>query len=187
MTDVSGGDAGARSNDEADEPDGHDRPDEHDDGPPPPERPLMSDQRRPPVRRPVPPPRPVLTARILWFASFALNAAAVLVAAFGVVIVVDVVAAARAGTPEPELSATMGRLGDAAFAALPDRDGAVELRVRGREGAYWTSAGVVDVLENHGVDVRVGPELEFAYGPHRLVRGDRVRARRRAANRWAHG
>jgi hypothetical protein len=105
------------------------------------------------------------------------GAAAILVVALGVVVVVDVLAAARAGTPEPELSATMGRLGDAASAALPDGDGAVELRVRGREGAHWTSAGVVDVLEHHGVDVRVGPELEFAYGPHRLANGDRIRAR----------
>jgi hypothetical protein len=71
----------------------------------------------------------------------------------------------------------MGRLGDAAAAALPHGDGAVELRVRGGEGAYWTSAGVADVLEHHDVDVRVGPELEFAYGPHRLVHGDRLRAR----------
>jgi hypothetical protein len=100
-----------------------------------------------------------------------------LVAVFAVITVVDIVAAARAGTPEPELSAAMGRLGDAAAAALPPGDGAVELRVRGREGAYWTSAGVADVLEHHGVDVRVGPELEFAYGPHRLVHGDRLRAR----------
>jgi hypothetical protein len=102
---------------------------------------------------------------------------AVLVAAFAVVTVVDVVAAARAGTPDPELSATMGRLGDAARAALPDRAGAVELRVYGGDSAHWISAGVIDVLEHHDVDVRVGPELEFTYGPHRLLHGDRVRAR----------
>jgi hypothetical protein len=105
------------------------------------------------------------------------GAALGLVAVFAVITVVDVVAAGRAGTPEPELSAAMGRLGDAAAAALPHGDGAVELRVRGGEGAYWTSAGVADVLEHHDIDVRVGPELEFAYGPHRLVHGDRLRAR----------
>jgi hypothetical protein len=105
------------------------------------------------------------------------GAALGLVAVFAVITVVDIVAAARAGTPEPELSAAMGRLGDAAAAGLPGGDGAVQLRVRGSEGAYWTSAGVADVLEHHGVDVRVGPELEFAYGPHRLVHGDRLRAR----------
>ena len=32
------------------------------------------------------------------------------------------------------------------------------------------------MLEHHGVDVRVGPELEFAYGSHRLVGDDPVRA-----------
>lgn len=80
MTDASGGNAAGRSTDDPDEPD---RPGGDDDGPPPPERPPMSDRRRPPVRRPVPPPWPVLTARILWFVSFALNAAAVLVAFLG--------------------------------------------------------------------------------------------------------
>ncbi len=100
----------------------------------------------------------------------------VVVAALAVVVVVDSVAAARAGTPQPEASASMAKLGDAAFAALPHRDGVVEVRVRGHEGAYWASAGVADVLEHHGVDVRVGPELEFAYGSHRLVGDDPVRA-----------
>jgi hypothetical protein len=89
---------------------------------------------------------------------------------------VDVVAGARAGTPAPVSSAAMGRFGDAAFAALPDRDGVVEMRARGREGAYWATAGVVDVLEHHGLDVRVGPELEFIYSSHRLVGDEPVRA-----------
>jgi hypothetical protein len=109
--------------------------------------------------------------------QFARVSSAVVVAGLGVILVVDVVAAARAGTPEPAASAAMGRLGDAAHAALPAGDGAVEVRVRGAEGAYWTSAGVADVLEHHGLDVRVGPELEFAYGHHRLLHGDRLRAR----------
>jgi hypothetical protein len=100
----------------------------------------------------------------------------VLVAAFAAVVVVDTVSAARAGTPEPIASASMAKLGDAAFAALPARRGVVELRVRGHEGAYWASAGVADVLEHHGADVRVGPELEFAYGPQRLVGDDPVRS-----------
>ena len=100
----------------------------------------------------------------------------VAVAAFAAVVVVDTVAAARAGTPQPEASAAMAKLGDAAFAALPNRDGVVEVRVLGNEGAYWASAGVADVLEHHGVDVHVGPELEFAYGSHRLVGDDPVRA-----------
>jgi hypothetical protein len=99
-----------------------------------------------------------------------------LVVAFAVVTTVDVVAAARAGTPEPGISAAMGRLGDAAFAGLPDRAGVAEVRVHGGEGAYWASAGVADVLEHHGVEVRVGPELEFAYGSHRLVGDNPVRA-----------
>jgi hypothetical protein len=101
---------------------------------------------------------------------------AVLVGAFVVVAAVDVAAGARAGTPQPRTSAAMGRLGDAAFAALPDRPGVAEIRVRGGEGAYWASAGIADVLEHHGITVRVGPELEFAYGSHRLVGHDRVRA-----------
>jgi hypothetical protein len=105
------------------------------------------------------------------------GAMAVLVTAFAVVTIVGIGAGVTAGTPHPELSAEMGRLGDAANAALPRGNGSVELRVRGGEGAHWTSASVADVLEHHGVDVRVGPELEFAYGPHRLVDGDRIRAR----------
>lgn len=100
----------------------------------------------------------------------------VLIAAFAVVTAADVVAAARAGTPEPQTSAAMGRLGDAAFGALPNAEGVAEVRVRGKEGAYWASAGVADVLEHHGVRVRVGPELEFAYGSHRLVGNNPVRA-----------
>ena len=60
---------------------------------------------------------------------------AALVVVFATVVVVDTVAAARAGTPEPEASASMAKLGDAAFAALPDRPGVVEVHVRGREGA----------------------------------------------------
>jgi hypothetical protein len=69
MTDASGGNAGSRPSDELD-----------DDAPPPPERPALSDQRRPPVRKPVPPPWPLPTARVLWFASFAASAAAILIA-----------------------------------------------------------------------------------------------------------
>jgi hypothetical protein len=104
----------------------------------------------------------VASPRTLPIARIAMS---VLVAAFVAVVVVDTVSAARAGTPEPIASASMAKLGDAAFAALPDRPGVVEVRVRGHEGAYWASAGVADVLEHHGADVRVGPELEFAYGP----------------------
>jgi hypothetical protein len=74
MTDASGGNAG---------PNPTDALDDDDEGPPPPERPVMSDRRRPPVRKPVPPPWPIPTARILWFASFALDAAAMLVAFLG--------------------------------------------------------------------------------------------------------
>ena len=72
MTDVSGGNAGSRPS--ADDLDGEQ------DGPPPPERPALTDQRRPPVRKPVPPPWPLPTARVLWFVSFAASAAAILIA-----------------------------------------------------------------------------------------------------------
>jgi hypothetical protein len=116
------------------------------------------------------------TIRSPRFQQIARVGMAVLVVALTTIVVVDTVAAARAGTPEPDASASMAKLGDAAFAALPDRPGVVEVRVRGREGAYWASAGVADVLEHHGADVRVGPELEFAYGSHRLVGDDPVRA-----------
>lgn len=47
---------------------------------PPPARPELSDQTRPPVFRPIPPPRTVTWARALWFASFAFNAVGVLIA-----------------------------------------------------------------------------------------------------------
>lgn len=72
MTDASGGNAGSRPS--ADDLDGEQ------DGPPPPERPALTDQRRPPVRKSVPPPWPLPTARVLWFVSFAASAAAILIA-----------------------------------------------------------------------------------------------------------
>jgi hypothetical protein len=51
-----------------------------DDLAPPPERPSLSDERRPPVLKTVPPPRSVKTARILWLLSFTAVAAAMLIA-----------------------------------------------------------------------------------------------------------
>lgn len=55
--------------------------DDHgDDLAPPPERPALSDDRRPPVLKIVPPPRSVRTARVLWLLSFTVTAAAMLIA-----------------------------------------------------------------------------------------------------------
>lgn len=55
-------------------------PDDDPDSVPPPARPVMSDQTRPPVLRPVPPPRSIRTSRSLWLLSFVLSAFGVLVA-----------------------------------------------------------------------------------------------------------
>ena len=98
----------------------------------------------------------------------------VAVIAFAAVMVVDSVAAARAGTPHPEASAAMAKLGDAAFAALPARDGVVEVRVRGQEGVLGERASPTS--SSTMASTYVGPELEFAYGSHRLVGDDPVRA-----------
>jgi hypothetical protein len=51
-----------------------------DDLAPPPERPSLSDDRRPPVLKIVPPPRSVKTSRVLWLLSFTAVAAAMLIA-----------------------------------------------------------------------------------------------------------
>lgn len=51
-----------------------------DDLAPPPERPSLSDERRPPVLKIVPPPRSVKTSRVLWLLSFTAAAAAILIA-----------------------------------------------------------------------------------------------------------
>jgi hypothetical protein len=46
----------------------------------------------------------------------------------------------------------------------------------GGAGSLWTGAGIANLLDQHGVEVRVAPELEFAYGPGEvLAPGERVR------------
>src|SRR5688500_7059376 len=48
--------------------------------PPPPPRPSLSDERKPPVLRKIPAPRPVKVGRALWMISFVLGGAAVFIA-----------------------------------------------------------------------------------------------------------
>ncbi len=92
-----------------------------------------------------------------------------LVAALSVVCTVDAV---DAGTPEPLASRRIARF----TAAVEDElgrvtgPGVVEIRMMdspgsifGGAGSLWTGAGIANLLDQRGVDVRVAPELGFAY------------------------
>ena len=50
----------------------------------------------------------------------------------------------------------------------------VEIRSSG-VGSTWAGAEVADELERRGITTRVAPDLVFAYGPDRVVGGDRVK------------
>ena len=86
-----------------------------------------------------------------------------------VVSVVDTVDAARAGNLDASGSGWVEGLTRKVRAELPDGEGVVEIRAVGGAGSLWVGAGVADALEHDGVETRVAPDLEFAYGPDRTV------------------
>ncbi len=99
----------------------------------------------------------------------------VVAAGLVVVSVVNVVDAAGAGNPDPAASSALARLVAKVRAALPPGDGVVEIRAGTTPGSVWIGAGVADALEHDGVDTRVTRDLAFAYGPDRVLDGQRVR------------
>ena len=104
-------------------------------------------------------------------ARFAFAVGLVAVVALSVACTID---AADAGTPDPITSRHIGRLTDAVereLATAPD-DGVVEIRAHGGAGSLWGGAGIADRLDQHGVEVRVAPDLQFAYGADFVVRPD---------------
>ena len=104
-------------------------------------------------------------------ARFAFGVGLVAVVALSAACTID---AADAGTPDPITSRHIGQLTDAVereLATTPD-DGVVEIRAHGGAGSLWGGAGIADRLDQHGVEVRVAPDLQFAYGPDFVVRPD---------------
>jgi hypothetical protein len=99
----------------------------------------------------------------------ALGAGVVVIAVLGVVCTVDAI---DAGTPEPVASRRIARFTGAVEDELArnDRPGTVEIRMMdspdsifGGAGSLWTGAGIANLLDQRGVEVRVAPELGFAY------------------------
>ncbi len=75
------------------------------------------------------------------------------VVALVVITGVDVVAAARAGTPDPELSKVVGELGEEVAAGLPDDAGSLRVVPRSFLGIGY-STGLQAELERRGFDAR---------------------------------
>ncbi len=96
-------------------------------------------------------------------------------AAFVVVTVVNTVDAAQAGNPDAPGSRWVQGLTAKVREQLPDGDGVVEIQAIGGAGSTWIGAGIADALEHDGIETRVAPELGFAYGPDRVLDGERVR------------
>jgi hypothetical protein len=105
-------------------------------------------------------------------------------AALVVLSVIGAAAAATAGTPDARESRRIETLTNAVQRALATAPahGVVEIRMWGASdlfggaGSVWTGAGIADLLEGRGVDVRVAHDLGFAYGDDRVVDEDeRVR------------
>jgi hypothetical protein len=107
-----------------------------------------------------------------WVGRVALGAVAV---ALVVVSVVSTVDAARAGNPDVPGSGWVRGLTAKVRDELPDGRGVVEIRSSGGAGFTWIGAGIADELEHDGIDTRVPPDLAFAYGPDRVLDGERVR------------
>jgi hypothetical protein len=103
------------------------------------------------------------------------------VAVVGVLSIACTIDAADAGTPEPDASPRIAQF----TAAVEDElrrtpaPGVVEIRMMdspgslfGGAGSLWTGAGIANLLDQYGVDVRVAPELEFAYGVDFVIASD---------------
>jgi hypothetical protein len=102
-------------------------------------------------------------------------ALALVVAGFAAITVVNTIDAADAGNPDPYASAVDAKLLPPLLARIPDGPGVVEIRSTGGEGSTWVGGGLADELEKRGIDTRVAPSLEFAYGPDRVLDGERVK------------
>jgi hypothetical protein len=99
----------------------------------------------------------------------------VVAAGLVVVSIVNIVDAAGAGNPDATGSRAVARLVAKVRDALPPGDGVVEIRAGSTPGSVWIGAGIADALEHDGIDTRVTRDLEFAYGPDRVLDGERVR------------
>jgi hypothetical protein len=98
-----------------------------------------------------------------------------MVAGLLVVTVVNTVDAARAGNLDATGSALVDGLTRKVRTALPPGDGVVEIRAIGGAGSLWAGAGIADELEHDGIETRVAPDLEFAYGRDRVLGDEPVR------------
>jgi hypothetical protein len=96
-------------------------------------------------------------------------------AGFVVVTVMNTASAIDAGNPDPYGSRFVHVLTRDVQSRLPRGDGVVEIRSIGGAGSTWTGAGIADQLEKDGQATRVEPSLEFAYGPDRVLDGERVK------------
>lgn len=102
-------------------------------------------------------------------------ALALVVSGFLAVTVVNTVDAATAGNPDAYGSRITDRLFPALLREVPDGPGVVEIRTSGGDGSTWVGGGLADELEKHGIETRVEPALGFAYGPDRVLDGERVK------------
>ena len=98
----------------------------------------------------------------------------ILAAALVAVTVVNTVDAATAGNPDAPGSRWVRGLTAQVREHLPQGDGVVEIRAIGGAGSAWIGAGIADELEHDGIETRVTPDLAFAYGPDRVLDGERV-------------
>ena len=102
-------------------------------------------------------------------------ALALVVAGFAAITVVNTVDAADAGNPDAYGSALAAKFVPVLLDRIPDGPGVVEIRSSGGEGSTWAGGGIADELEKYGIETRVPPGLEFAYGPDRVLDGERVK------------
>ena len=96
-------------------------------------------------------------------------------AALVVVCGFNTVDAATAGNPDSAGSHAVEALVTKVRAALPKRDGVVEIQAGTTPGSAWIGAGIAAQLERDGIETRVAPDLGFAYGPDRVLTDERVR------------
>jgi hypothetical protein len=99
---------------------------------------------------------------------------ALLVAGFLAITAVNTVDAAGAGNPDRAGSAVVKTLLPPLLRGAHDAPGVVEIRTTGREVSTWVGVGLADELEKRGIETRVEPELAFAYGPDRVLDGQKV-------------
>jgi hypothetical protein len=100
-----------------------------------------------------------------------------LAAGAAVLAVFNCIDAAEAGNRSPELSDPIGAVSRGVKAQLPPGDGVVLVRGDGQNVfTVGTAAGVANELERDGIDVKVVPGLEYAFGRNFAYDGEPVRA-----------